>query len=135
MKVSNWMVVGTMCLAFSAGGCSGNRDVEVSGKLTAANSVSVGDRVVVDFFDVLEEGSVGETPDSHRVVLSGLGEFKQTVSLEADQVDIRALDDKNGDGLCSEGEAWGRVTAPIEKDKATGVTLMLEAQPCWALDE
>ncbi|HYP87711.1 MAG TPA: hypothetical protein VEQ59_06150 [Polyangiaceae bacterium] len=135
MKLDNWAVMAAMGLAFWAGGCSGKRDVEVSGELKAASNVSVGNRLVVDFFDVLPEGSEGATPDQHRVVLGSLGEFEQTVSLEADQVDIRALDDKDGDGLCSAGEAWGRASAPIEQDKASGVTLVLEEQTCWALDE
>src|SRR3954453_15751331 len=111
MKFSKSMVVmGTICFAFASGGCSGGRDVEVSGTLTAASSVSVGDRLIVDFFDQLEGGSVGAPPDRLGVVLSRLGEFKQIVSLEGDQVDIRALDDQDGNGSFSVGEAWVRVT-------------------------
>lgn len=135
MKFGKAMLVGAMGLAFSTGGCSADRDVEVSGTLEAASGVSVGNRLVVDFFDVLEEGSVGATPDRHRVVLSGLGEFKHTVSLEADSLDIRALDDRDGDGMCSGNEAWGRTSAAIAQDKSAGVRLVLEAQNCWALDE
>jgi hypothetical protein len=135
MTLGQSRMVGTLWFALVAGGCNAGRDVEVSGELTAPSSLSVGGALLIDFIDGLEEGSMGERPNAQRTRLSGLGEFKETVSLEGDQVLIRALDDQDGDGRCSVGEAWGQVYAPIEKDRAAGVRLMLAAQPCPPLDE
>ena len=78
----------------------------------------------------------GEAPPTTRRVIHGLGEFKETVSLEANEVELRGLDDRDGDGHCDDGEAWGRVpSAPIVQDRAQGITLTLLAQPCPPLEE
>lgn len=129
------MLVALVGAALGAVGCLESRDVEVSGKVIAPKSVSVGDTLVIDFIDPLPEGSVDETPTKQRRTLNGLGEFRETVSLIADEVDLYGLDDRDGDGRCGEGEAWGRVSAPIEHDRAEGITLMLRAQPCPPADE
>jgi len=135
MKVQNSMLV-ILGVALGAVGCVGGRDVEVSGKVTAPEGVSVEETLIVDFIDTLPEGSVGETPSRHRRLLHGLGEFKETVSLEADQVELWGLDDRDGNGHCTQGEAWGRVpSAPIENNRAAGITLILHAQPCPPLEE
>lgn len=125
-------VLGT---ALAAVGCLESRDVEVSGRVIAPKSVSVGDTLVIDFIDPLPEGSVDETPSKHRTTLGGLGEFKERVSLVSDQVELLGIDDRDGDGGCTEGEAWGRVSAPIEHDRAEGITLMLLMLPCPSLGE
>jgi hypothetical protein len=135
MQLGSSMIVGTVSIALALGGCSAGRNVEVSGEVTAPSSVSVGDRLVIEFIDGLEEGSGGTGPNAQRTALSGLGEFKETVSLEADQVRLRALDDRDGDGRCSAGEAWTQAYAPIRQDKVAGVRLVLAAQPCPSLDE
>jgi len=123
-------------VAWGAVACVGGRDVEVSGKVTAPEGVTVGDALIVDFIDTLPEGSVDETPSRHRRMLHAVGAFKETVRLEADQVALWGLDDRDGDGHCTQGELWGRVpVAPIENNRATGVTLTLLAQPCPPLDE
>ena len=135
MKVRKSIWVVLVGAAFGAVGCAGGRDVEVSGKVVAAEGVSVGEMLIIDFIDTQPEGSGGETPAKTRRMLH-LGEFKETVSLEADQVELWGLDDRNGDGYCNAGEAWGRVpSAPVVNDRAEGITLTLLAQPCPPLDE
>jgi hypothetical protein len=136
MKIGKSILLVLVGSALGAVGCAGGRDVEVSGVVSGPEGVSVGETLVIDFIDTLPEGSKGETPTTHRRVLHGLGEFKETVSLESDQVGLWGLDDRNGDGYCSEGEAWGRVSsAPIVNDRAQGITLMLLVQPCPPLNE
>jgi hypothetical protein len=136
MKNGKSIMIVLVGVAFGAVGCAGGRDVEVSGKVSASEGVSVGERLVIDFIDTLPEGSEDETPTKHRRVLHGLGEFKETVSLESDQVELWALDDRDGDGLCTEGEAWGRVpSAPIVNDRAEGITLTLLDQHCPILND
>ena len=51
-SMSGWAL-----LAFGVAGCSSARDVEVSGKVSAPSSLTVGDKVVIDFIDVVGEGS------------------------------------------------------------------------------
>ena len=132
------VVVGLMCFAFAAAGCSAERDVEVSGKVTAPSSLTVGDKVVIDFIDVVGEGTDAKQTVAHTAQLQALGDFKETVPLEGDQVLIRAIDDRDGDGKCTAGEAWGETHAPVAQDKTEPVTLMLGMAACPAapmLDE
>ena len=136
MKLGKSIRLVLMGVGFGAVGCVGGRDVEVSGTVFTPEGVSVGESLVVDFIDTLPEGSEGATPPTHRRTLRGLGEFKETVPLEADELSLWGLDDRNRDGYCSAGEAWGRVTsAPIVHDRADRIRLMLLDQPCPPLDE
>ena len=135
MKIEKSMLV-VLGVAWGAVGCAGGREVEVSGTVTAPASVSVGETLIIEFIDPLPEGSGGDTPRTHRITLHGLGEFKQTMTLVANEVELWGLDDRNNDGRCTEGEAWGRVpSAPIENDRAEGITLTLLDQPCPPLNE
>ena len=126
------VAMGSVCLAFSAAACSSGRDVEVSGKVTAPSSVAVGDKVAVDFLDVVGEGETAEKSVAHSTELSALGDFKETVSLEGDKVLIRAIDDRDDNGKCTAGEAWGETEADIVDNKVEAVTLTLGTAPCPA---
>jgi hypothetical protein len=131
MKYRQLMVVGWACLAFAAG-CSSARDVEVSGKVTAPASLTVGDKVVIDFIDVVGEGADQKQTVASSAELKALGDFKQTVPLEGNQVLIRAIDDRNGDGKCTAGEAWGELMAEVKEDKAEASSLVLGTAACPA---
>ncbi|RYZ08448.1 MAG: hypothetical protein EOO73_08355 [Myxococcales bacterium] len=113
-------------------GCSSARDVEVSGRVTAPSALAVGGALVIDFIDVVGEGRATERTVVHRAELSGLGELEANVMLEGDQVLVRVIDDRDGDGECSLGEAWGETHAPVEDDEASDVSLMLGAKACPA---
>ena len=130
MKYRQLMVVGWACLALGAVGCSSARDVEVSGKVTAPSSLTVGDKVVIDFIDVVGEGTDEKQTVASTAELKALGDFKETVPLEGDKVLIRAIDDRNGDGKCSAGEAWGELTAEIKENKAEAASLVLGTAAC-----
>lgn len=121
--------VGLLCFAFGAG-CSSARDVEVSGKVTAPSSLTVGDKVVVDFIDVVGVGDDAKQSVAHTTQLAAPGDFKETVPLEGDQVLIRAIDDRNGDGACSAGEAWGETQAEVLHGKAVATSVMLAMTAC-----
>lgn len=124
------VAAGWVCLGLNALACSSGRDVEVSGKVSAPSSLMVGDRLVVDFMDVTGEGAERETSVAHSAELKTLGDFKETVSLEGDKVLVRAIDDRDGNGECSEGEAWGEVEASIADDKVEAISLTLAAVAC-----
>jgi hypothetical protein len=124
------LVVGVVCLAFAAVGCSSGRDVEVSGKVTAPSSVTVGDKLLVEFVDVVGEGEEQEQTVAHSTELTALGDFKETVSLEGDKLIVRAIDDRDGDGKCSAGEAWGETEADVSADKVEAIALSLSTAAC-----
>jgi hypothetical protein len=132
MSYRNRAVVGVLCFAWGVAGCSSARDVEVSGEVTAPSSLTVGDKVVLDFIDLVGVGTDATQKVAHTAELKSLGDFKETVPLEGDQVRIRAIDDRDGDGACSAGEAWGEAQAEITDGKAVATGLMLDAAPCPA---
>ena len=126
------VVVGWVCLALNAAACSSGRDVEVSGKVSAASSVTLGNKLVIDFMDVVGTGEEREVTLVHSAELTAAGDFQQTVSLEGDKVLVRAIDDRNADGKCSSGEAWGEVESTISGDKAQAIALTLGSAACPA---
>jgi hypothetical protein len=130
MSYRNRAAVGLVCFAFVAVGCSSARDVEVSGKVTAPSSLAVGDKVVIDFIDVVGAGADAKQSVAHTTQLASLGDFKETVALEGDQVLIRAIDDRDGNGACSAGEAWGETRAEIQDGKAAATSLLLGTTAC-----
>lgn len=126
------VVAGVVCLALNVAACSAGRDVEVSGKVTAPSSVTVGEKLVIDFVDVVGEGEEQEKTVAHTTELEALGDFSETVSLEGDKLIVRAIDDRDGDGKCSAGEAWGEAAADIKDDKVSAITLALSTAACPA---
>ncbi len=130
MNYRKAVVAVTVCLAFNVVACSSGRDVEVSGKISASSSVVVGDKLVVSFVDVVGEGEALEKTVAHTTELRALGDFKETVSLEGDKLIVRAVDDRDGDGKCTAGEAWGETEAEIADDKALAISLLLSTAAC-----
>jgi hypothetical protein len=127
-----WLLV--MTTGALAVGCTGSRDVEVAGEVSAPSTVSVDGPITLDFFDVIAEG---EEPKSvHTATLDSLGEFKETVELEGDTVRVRAINDRDGDGACTDGEAWGETDAAIsDDDKVEAIKLELSNDPCPMAEE
>jgi len=130
MHYRNRIWVGLLCIELGLLGCSSARDVEVSGKVMAPSRLAVGDKVVIDFIDVVGEGPDAQETVAHTTQLKVLGDFKETVALEGDRVLIRAIDDRNGDGICSAGEAWGQVQAAVDQDKVEAASLTLGMTAC-----
>jgi len=130
MSYRNRTAVGLACLALGMVGCSSARDVEVSGKVTAPSSLTVGDKVVIDFIDVVGVGSDATQSVAHTTQLASVGDFKETVALEGDQVLIRAIDDRDGNGACSAGEAWGETQAEVIDGKAVATDVALASTAC-----
>lgn len=133
MSYRNRAAVGFVCLTLGMVGCSSARDVEVSGKVTAPSSLQVGDKVVIEFIDVVGVGSDAKQSVAHTTQLASPGEFKETVPLEGDQVLVRAIDDRDGNGACSAGEAWGEAQAEIKDGKAVAAELALGTTACPVL--
>ena len=118
-----------LLLALPLVACGSSRDVDVSGEVSAASSVSVDAPIAVQFFDVLEDEAPAQV---HSISLEAPKSFQAKVALEGDSVLVRAIVDSDGDGACSAGEAWGEVNATISDDDTVKVALELKAQPCPA---
>lgn len=127
-----WVVMGGVCLGLAAVGCSSARDVEVSGKVTAPSTVTTGDKIAVQFLDVVGEGTDAKTELAQTAELKAPGDFKETVALEGNEVIVRAIDDRDGDGKCTAGEAWGEAKAKITDNKVEPVSLALAMAACPA---
>jgi hypothetical protein len=49
---------------------------------------------------------------------------------------VRAIDDRNGDGTCTDGEAWAEVEATVaDDDTVEPVKLELTNAPCALSDD
>ncbi len=133
MKLSK--LIGSTVLAltaFSTMACSAARDVEVQGEVTAAQSVAVSGEILLVFLEKEGEGEEETLTQIHDVKLSKLGAFTETVPIEGDEVIIRAIDDADGDGACTAGEAWAETVATIAEDKVESAKLQLANGKCPA---
>ena len=133
-NTSNLVWILVMATGALAVGCTGSREVEVAGEVSAPSTVSVDGPITLDFFDVIAEGE--ETKSVHTATLDSLGEFKETVELEGDTVRVRAINDRDGDGACTNGEPWGEADAAIDdEDKVPAIKLELSNAPCPVAEE
>jgi hypothetical protein len=120
-----------LSLAAALGGCGSSREVEVTGSVSAASSVS--GEIALEFFDVNGEGADRELTSVHTAKLQSPGDFTEKVELEGEIVLVRAIADSNGDGKCSEGEQWGEAEASIKDDDTVDpITVSLAAGACPA---
>ena len=116
-------------LAIEIAGCGAGRDVEVTGSVSAAASVQVQGPIVLQFLDVLADDQ--KPAVAYTAKLNALGAFTQKVPLEGKQVIVRAINDTDGNGACSSGEAWVEAKADISGDDKVGpVSLALVSAEC-----
>lgn len=133
-NTSNLVWILVMATGALAVGCGGSREVEVTGEVSAPATVQVDGPIMLDFFDVIAEGD--EPKSVHTATLESLGEFKETIELEGDTVRVRAINDRDGDGACTNGEAWGEADAAIsDDDTAPAMKLELSNDPCPTIEE
>jgi hypothetical protein len=131
--MSNWMMAG----CFSAGvlaalvtGCA-SREVEVTGEVSAAVGTDVQGPIVLELYDSKGTGEDLELERVHTASLQAPGKFSEKAEFSGDRVIVRAIDDRDRDGVCSAGEAWGEVEAEIHDDDSTdAIALVLSAKPC-----
>ncbi|HTQ03633.1 MAG TPA: hypothetical protein VMI54_07240 [Polyangiaceae bacterium] len=113
----------------AAVGCSGGRDVDVSGDVSAAPAVLVTGPIKLNFLDVVNDTDPPKSAAT--TTLDELGPFEQKVSVSGDTVRVFALIDANGDGKCTAGEAWAEADAPVgADDKVAAVALTLAPGTC-----
>jgi hypothetical protein len=96
--------------------CSSGREVEVTGDVAAPSSVTLSGPIRLEFIDIVDEADESQNAVVHDVELAAPGSFAEKVSLEGDKLMVRAINDSNGDGACSAGEAWAETEAEIAED-------------------
>jgi hypothetical protein len=128
-KALGWVVV-TMVGALTVG-CSSSREVELTGEVTAASGTPVSGKILVDFRDVVSEED--EPKSVTTTTIDGPGAFTHKGEFEGDEILVRAINDKDGNGACSAGEAWAETKAAIgDDDKVAPVKLALVNTACPA---
>ena len=117
-------LLSSLVLSCFAVACSGERDVEAKGEVKLPTGSSA-QSVLVEFYDLpKEEGGEEKKVDSLK--LDKAGEFSKTISVAGDKIRIFALADNNGDGTCSQGEAWATVEVSIKDDDTLASSPVLE---------
>jgi hypothetical protein len=114
-----------------APGCSGGREVEVTGEAKAAASVTLTGPISIEFFEVPAEGATEEAASIKKIELAQAGEFTETVDVEGDLIRVFALNDVNKDGACNDGEPWAESQATVKEDGSVDrLTLELSTAAC-----
>ncbi len=113
-------------LSAFAFGCSSARDVEVTGSVQSELSGPI----EVQIFEVTDDSEAdAEAEPVVTIRLDQPGDLQETVSLEGDKLRAFALQDIDGDGQCSEGDAWAETTVqilePTDDDGAPDATILL----------
>jgi hypothetical protein len=131
--MSKWKLMGLFCVGSLLAlltGCAG-REVEITGEVRAAAGIDVKGPILLELYDAKGAGQERELERVHAVKIDALGSFTEKAGFKHESVVVRALDDRDGDGACTEGEAWGEVEAPIRADDTTApVQVVLIANPC-----
>ncbi|MGE0328685.1 MAG: hypothetical protein AB7K71_31435 [Polyangiaceae bacterium] len=116
-------------------GCSSGRDIEVTGSVSAASSAAVDGEILLSFYELDAEDATSRIHIDDRK-LSELGDFNETISVEGSKIVIVAINDRDGDGGCSTGEAWAEVEAEVnEDDTIEPVSIVLNNTACPATGE
>jgi hypothetical protein len=105
--------LGLLVAAGFVAGCTGSREVAVTGEVSAPATTSIDGEITLDFLDVRGDD---EAVSVHTATLDAPGAFEEKVELEGDSVRVRALNDANGNGKCDDGEASAQVDAKISDD-------------------
>lgn len=111
-------------------GCSSGRDVEVTGNVAAAATAAVDGEILLSFYEIDTEDDAARIHIDDQT-LAGLGDFAQTISVEGSRIVIVAVNDRDGDGACSSGEAWAEVEAEVsDDDTIEPVSIVLDNTTC-----
>lgn len=131
--MSNWNLMGLFAVGAIGAlltGCA-SREVEVTGELRAASGVDVRGPILLELYDAKGSGDERELEAVHSEKLAALGKFSEKADFAGDSLVVRAIDDRNDDGGCSSGEAWGEVEVEIDDDDSVdGADVVLASNPC-----
>ena len=124
MQGSVWFMSMLTIASLGTFGCGSSRDVEVNGEI--ATPASAQGTIVVEFYENKDD----EWSRVVSIELAQAGKFSEKVSLEGEKVRVRAFTDGDGNGACTNGEAWQEAESEISDDATASVSLTLAATPC-----
>lgn len=118
-------------------GCSSAEEVHVTGTVSSA----LAGPIHVEIFDVADDGEEQETEPVLTLDLTAPGPIDARPEIAGDRILVRATQDVDGDGACSEGDAWAESTVQVLREAAAdpevdeetanaSVALALAVQPC-----
>jgi hypothetical protein len=128
MIVRHWLMAAPVAFLMCVG-CGASREVAIQGEVASSASAQLEGPIAVQFFDLLEPTKPLLV---HSIKLEKLAAFDAKASLEGDQVLVRAINDRDGNGACSAGEAWAEARAVVKDDTAEAVNLDLKVVDCPA---
>jgi hypothetical protein len=130
MKSAKLALISLCALGLFAG-CDSAREIEVTGDVSAAQTIA--GPISLSFYEVDSEAESPERVLVKEAELAELGAFTETVEVAENTVIVFALADADGDGQCTAGELWAEAEQPVaEDDTIEPFQLELRADPCPA---
>jgi hypothetical protein len=127
MIVRQWLMAAPIALLMCVG-CGASREVAIQGEVSSSTSSQLEGPIAVQFFDLADEAKPSLV---HSIKLEKLAAFDAKASLGGDRVLVRAIQDGDGNGACSAGEAWAEARATIQEDDTVdAVNLDLKVADC-----
>lgn len=124
--------IALLALGGAALGCSSGVEYEVTGEVSSA--LGAGGTIHLTFYELATADAAAERVSVKESSLTALGSFTETVEVSEDAgIIVFALDDRNTDGVCNEGEAWAEKDVLLNEDgTAEPVVLALTVAKCPA---
>lgn len=118
-------------------GCSSAEEVHLTGSVSS----SLVGPIHVEIFELAADGEGASADPILELDLEAPGAIDARPEVEGDRLIVRATQDVDGDGACSEGDAWSESTAQVLRsddaaaegeDTAASATVLLNlvVQPC-----
>jgi hypothetical protein len=127
MRIRHLLMAAPLTLLLCAG-CGSSREVAIKGEVAASATDKVEGQIAVQFFDVVDAAKPALV---HSITLERLAAFDAKAPLEGDEVLVRAINDRDGNGACSTGEPWAEVRASVKDDDTVdAVNLDLKIGSC-----
>ncbi len=129
MNTNVLKTVSCLSILIAAAACSDTQEVEVTGEVSSAATVS--GPISLEFFEIAKDGEDAERVSIKQSQLDALGAFNETLEVSEDIIIVVALEDKDGDGKCTAGELWAEGQQEVTEDGTVpAFALELKADPC-----
>jgi hypothetical protein len=125
---SRSLALATILLGFAA--CSNAKSYDIEGQVTSVAAVD--GKIALEVFQIDTVDGKTTRASVFKTTLDKIGPFKEKVDLSPGaKALVRAVADKDGDGVCSAGEAWAEAQIDkLDDTKANTVSLALAANAC-----
>jgi hypothetical protein len=124
------MIMSTLVLAL-ASGCGSSRDVQVSGTVEGATASST-NPITVLFYEPSGSGDAGAAAGADLKLIDSItvdkaGPFDATISMDGNTLTVVAVVDTDQSDACTDGEAWGETSVPVDSTNAVQVNVAVAA--------